>query len=104
MFYHLTYGDEVDLSSARDAAERWALEVQMGEFGQTPRRLLAEPHRHCLPAQARPPSPVLLTVSALAVRTRPLGTGQGDWAADEPAHPLASAVATLSWARGRPCC
>jgi hypothetical protein len=43
LYYHLTYEGAVDLETL-DRRERSALEVQIQEFGQTPRQLFASPH------------------------------------------------------------
>ena len=50
LYYHLTYEGAVDLDSL-DKRERAALEVQIQEFGQTPRQLFASPH----PGRNAPP-------------------------------------------------
>ena len=50
LYYHLTYEGAVDLDSL-DKRERAALEIQIQEFGQTPRQLFASPH----PSRNAPP-------------------------------------------------
>lgn len=44
VFYHLTYEGSVDLESIKSARERHALEIQIQEFGQTPKQLFTSPH------------------------------------------------------------
>eukprot|EP01147_Barroeca_monosierra_P008921 gene8922-1264_t len=44
LFYYLTYEGEIDLDSVTDPAERKAYELQIMEFGQTPRFLFTIPH------------------------------------------------------------
>ena len=44
VFYHLTYEGAVDLDSITDPNERTALEMQISEFGQTPKQLFNVPH------------------------------------------------------------
>ncbi|KCV72949.1 hypothetical protein H696_00503 [Fonticula alba] len=44
VFYHLTYEGSVDLDSITDPGERAVLELQITEFGQTPRQLFQVPH------------------------------------------------------------
>lgn len=59
LYYYLTYEGAVDLESF-DRRDRAALEVQIQEFGQTPRQLFASPH----PSRNDPPdsgSPLILT-------------------------------------------
>jgi factor associated with neutral sphingomyelinase activation len=43
-FYWLTYEGAVDLDSVSDPMERQGLELQIREFGQTPRQVLFAPH------------------------------------------------------------
>jgi factor associated with neutral sphingomyelinase activation len=59
VFYHLTYEGAVDLDVIDDPNERTALEMQISEFGQTPKQLFNVPHPRrngalsvCLPAAA----------------------------------------------------
>jgi len=40
----MTYEGNVDLQRIEDPVERNALEVQISEFGQTPRQLFFKPH------------------------------------------------------------
>ncbi|XP_054707013.1 LOW QUALITY PROTEIN: protein FAN-like [Uloborus diversus] len=54
VFYHLTYEGAVDLDGIRDANERYALEVQIMEFGQIPKQLFQKPH----PCRRVPLSPI----------------------------------------------
>ncbi|XP_013421222.1 protein FAN [Lingula anatina] len=44
LFYYLTYEGAVDLESIKDPNERASLEVQIMEFGQTPKQLFTSPH------------------------------------------------------------
>jgi len=44
LFYHLCYEGAVDMEKIHDLEERYALEVQIGEFGQVPKQLFASPH------------------------------------------------------------
>ncbi|KAL6073187.1 NSMAF [Balamuthia mandrillaris] len=44
VFYHLTYEGAVDIEKVRDPLERKSLEVQINEFGQTPKQLFTQPH------------------------------------------------------------
>ncbi|XP_066246823.1 protein FAN-like [Euwallacea similis] len=44
LFYHLCYEGNVDLESIEDPNERHALEVQIMEFGQIPKRVFGVPH------------------------------------------------------------
>uniref|UniRef100_A0A131Z2H8 Factor associated with neutral sphingomyelinase activation n=1 Tax=Rhipicephalus appendiculatus TaxID=34631 RepID=A0A131Z2H8_RHIAP len=44
VFYHLTYEGSVDLDSIQDIHERHSLEVQIMEFGQTPKQIFKYPH------------------------------------------------------------
>jgi len=44
VFYHLTYEGSVDWDKVTSVRERSALEIQIQEFGQTPRQLFLEPH------------------------------------------------------------
>ena len=44
MFHPLTYEGAVDLDAENDPRRRRALESQINEFGQCPRRLFREPH------------------------------------------------------------
>ena len=54
VFYPLCYEGGVDLDSIADLEERWALEVQISEFGQVPKQIFSRPHPHrytSLPAE-----------------------------------------------------
>lgn len=44
LYYYLTYEGSVDVESIQDQRERSALEVQIQEFGQTPKQLFTMPH------------------------------------------------------------
>ena len=44
LFYHLCYEGAVDMEKIHDLEERYALEVQIGEFGQVPKQLFNSPH------------------------------------------------------------
>ena len=44
VFYYLTYEGAIDLDNVTDPAEREAYEIQIMEFGQTPRQLYSMPH------------------------------------------------------------
>ena len=44
LFYHLCYEGAVDMDKIFDLEERYALEVQIGEFGQVPKQLFTSPH------------------------------------------------------------
>mmetsp|Transcript_24328 Transcript_24328/g.35658 ORF Transcript_24328/g.35658 Transcript_24328/m.35658 type:complete len:847 (-) Transcript_24328:998-3538(-) len=44
VFYYLTYEGAVDLEKETDSRRRRALEMQIQEFGQTPKQLFAGPH------------------------------------------------------------
>ena len=44
LFYHLCYEGSVDLDKIQDLEERYALEIQIGEFGQVPKQLFTSPH------------------------------------------------------------
>ena len=44
LFYHLCYEGSVDLEKIQDLEERYALEIQIGEFGQVPKQLFTSPH------------------------------------------------------------
>ena len=44
MFYYLTYEGAVDIDSITDPVKRSAIEVQITEFGQTPKQLFKMPH------------------------------------------------------------
>ena len=43
-FYYLTYEGAVDLEKVKDPVQRHALELQINEFGQTPKQIFASPH------------------------------------------------------------
>ena len=54
VFYPLCYEGGVDLDSIADLEERFALEVQISEFGQVPKQIFSRPHPHrytALPAE-----------------------------------------------------
>ena len=44
LFYHLCYEGSVDLDKIQDLEQRYALEIQIGEFGQVPKQLFTSPH------------------------------------------------------------
>lgn len=44
LFHPMTYEGYIDLSTVTDPAERKSLEIQIQEFGQTPRQLFKDPH------------------------------------------------------------
>lgn len=44
LFYHLTYEGSVDFSKVRSPSQRKAIELQIQEFGQTPKQLFNGPH------------------------------------------------------------
>ena len=44
IFYHLCYEGSVDIDSIHDLEKRYALELQIGEFGQVPKQLFTSPH------------------------------------------------------------
>ena len=44
IFYHLCYEGSVDIETIHDLEQRYALEVQIGEFGQVPKQLFSSPH------------------------------------------------------------
>jgi len=44
LFYYLTYEGAVDIESITDPVKRAAIEVQINEFGQTPKQLFKIPH------------------------------------------------------------
>ncbi|XP_023211855.1 BEACH domain-containing protein lvsF-like isoform X1 [Centruroides sculpturatus] len=44
VFYYLTYEGAIDLDSIKDINERYSLEVQIMEFGQTPKQIFTHPH------------------------------------------------------------
>lgn len=44
LFYHLTYEGSVDVEKMTDSVKRKAIEVQIQEFGQTPKQLFDGPH------------------------------------------------------------
>lgn len=44
LFYYLTYEGSVDVEKVTDTIERKALEIQIQEFGQTPKQLFCGPH------------------------------------------------------------
>lgn len=44
VFYYMTYEGAVDLDSIEDVNERYAMEVQIMEFGQVPTQIFHQPH------------------------------------------------------------
>jgi factor associated with neutral sphingomyelinase activation len=44
LFYYLTYEGAIDLDSIEDPQQRRSFELQINEFGQTPKQLFARPH------------------------------------------------------------
>lgn len=44
VFYYLTYEGAIDLDNIKDINERYSLEVQIMEFGQTPKQIFIHPH------------------------------------------------------------
>ena len=48
LFYHLCYEGSVDLDTVASLEERYALEVQIGEFGQVPKQECATNLRQSL--------------------------------------------------------
>jgi len=44
LFYHMTYEGAVDIEAVTDPMQRRAIEMQIGEFGQTPSQLFTTPH------------------------------------------------------------
>ena len=44
LFYPLCYEGAVDMEKIYDLEERYAMEVQIGEFGQVPKQLFTSPH------------------------------------------------------------
>ena len=44
VFYHLTYEGAIDIDAIADPKERASIEMQINEFGQTPRQLFTERH------------------------------------------------------------
>lgn len=44
MFHPLTYEGNIDIETIRDPIERRAFEIQINEFGQTPKQLFKIPH------------------------------------------------------------
>lgn len=65
VFYHLTYEGSVDWDKITSERERNALEIQIQEFGQTPRQLFLEPHPR------RSDDPQLAKAVAVAPRLSP---------------------------------
>lgn len=53
VFYHLCYEGSVNVDSVKALEERYALDVQIGEFGQIPKQLFKSPH----PQRRRPQVP-----------------------------------------------
>jgi len=56
VFHPLTYEGAVDPAAEGDPRRRAALEAQINEFGQCPRRLFREPHPPRLTARAGVPA------------------------------------------------
>nr|CAG4710885.1 unnamed protein product [Naegleria fowleri] len=44
LFYYLTYEGAVDIEKIRDPIERRGIEIQIREFGQTPKQVFTSPH------------------------------------------------------------
>jgi factor associated with neutral sphingomyelinase activation len=44
LFYYLTYEGAVDIEKITDPVERLSIELQINEFGQTPRQIFTAPH------------------------------------------------------------
>lgn len=44
MFHHLTYEGSVDLNKIQDPIQRRAIEIQVNEYGQTPKQIFKNPH------------------------------------------------------------
>lgn len=44
LFYYLTYDGAVDIEGIKDPIERLSIELQINEFGQTPKQLFKKPH------------------------------------------------------------
>lgn len=44
VFYYLTYEGAVDIEAIADPGERAVVELQINEFGQTPKQLFKIPH------------------------------------------------------------
>ena len=91
LYYHLTYEGAVDLE-ALDQRERAALEIQIQEFGQTPKQLFAAPH----PARNDPAAPIVLCESVSVLPPVPVpqrtnstsstGSGGSDSQRGSPTH------------------
>ena len=76
VFHPLTYEGAVDVAAEGDPVRRRALEAQINEFGQCPRRLFREPH----PPRLAAPSGVLRNpVPALQSSALPRGNTMPDW-------------------------
>jgi hypothetical protein len=58
LFYYLTYEGSVDLEKMNDSSQKTALELQIQEFGQTPKKLFCGPHPRRSDINA--PVPVLI--------------------------------------------
>ena len=63
LFYYLTYEGAVDLDTIADPQQRRSFELQINEFGQTPKQLFAKPHpkRYDLTGQIEPVFETTLT-------------------------------------------
>ena len=62
LFYHLTYEGALDVEGISSPRERSAFELQIQEFGQTPKQLFSAPH----PCRSDADAPVALCSSAAA--------------------------------------
>jgi hypothetical protein len=67
LYYYLTYEGSVDLELISDPRQRSALEMQIQEFGQTPKQLFVGPH----PARSDSVAPIRVKES----RNRPTSSG-----------------------------
>ena len=48
LFYHLCYEGSVDLDTVHSLEERYALEIQIGEFGQVPKQGSVDKRMSCI--------------------------------------------------------
>lgn len=53
VFHPLTYEGAIDISKERDPIQREALQVQINEFGQTPKQIFDKPHPQRFPEEER---------------------------------------------------
>jgi factor associated with neutral sphingomyelinase activation len=53
LFYYLTYEGAVEIDKITDPAEKLSIELQINEFGQTPKQLFAAPHPSRMPASVQ---------------------------------------------------